>query len=352
MNGPSAGGDARLVVADLAASAPVWRLRPEGADAIRAATPPGWRAHVVSAPTISDGDGGTAPSAEALESIRDAEVYFGFGISRALFGAARRVKWVHSAAAGVGGALFPELVASDVILTNSAGVHAIPIAEHAVGGMLYFLRGFDVAVERQRDNVWDREAFVGTDSPVRELRGSKILVIGAGGLGGEIARRCAAFGARCTGVRRRLDRAMPDGFEHMIGGEGIDAELADTDILVIAAPSTIHTRTIVSRERLAMLPRHAIVVNVARGTLLDEEALADRLEAGELRGAVLDVTEREPLARDSRLWQLRSVLLTPHVSGVSPTGFWERELALFFDNWRRYVAGEPLRNVVDKREGY
>ncbi len=346
------GGDVRLLVADLAASAPVWRLRPEGADAIRAATPPGWRTHVVAAPTISDGDGGTAPSAESLEAVRDAEVYFGFGISRTLFGAARQLKWVHSAAAGVGGALFPELVSSDVVLTNSAGVHAIPIAEHAVGGMLYFLRGFDVAGVRQRETLWDRDAFVGAESPVRELRGSRVLIIGAGGLGGEIARRCAAFGAQCVGVRRRPDLAVPEGFERIVGSGEIDAELPDADILVIAAPSTSLTRAIVSRARLAMLPRHAIVINVARGTLLDEEALADRLEAGALRGAVLDVTEREPLARESRLWQLRSVLLTPHVSGVSPTGFWERELALFFDNWRRYVAGEPLRNVVDKREGY
>ena len=345
-------GDTRLLVADLAASAPAWRLRPDGATAIRAAAPPGWRAHVVSAPTISDGDGGTAPSEEAVSAIRDAEVYFGFGISRALFGAARQLKWVHSAAAGVGGALFPELVASDVVLTNSAGVHAIPIAEHAVGGLLYFLRGFDVAGARQRDNVWDREAFVGSGSPVRELRGSKVLLVGAGGLGAEIARRCAAFGARCVGVRRRPDRAVPEGFQRIVGGDGLDAELPDADILVLAAPSTSLTRTLVSRARLALLPRHAIVVNVARGTLLDEEALADRLEAGLLRGAVLDVMEREPLAPGSRLWQLRSVLLTPHVSAVSPTGFWERELALFFDNWRRYVAGEPLRNVVDKHEGY
>jgi phosphoglycerate dehydrogenase-like enzyme len=352
LSAPARGAEPRLLVADLAATAPAWRLRPEDAAAIAAAAPPGWRAHVVSAPTISDGDGGAAPSGEVVDAIRDAEVYFGFGMSRALFGAARRVRWIHSAAAGVGSALFPELVASDVVLTNSAGIHAIPIAEHAVGGILYFLRGFDVALERQRARVWDREAFVAADSPVRELHGSRILILGAGGLGGEIARRCTAFGARCVGVRRRPDRGAPEGFERVVGSEGLEAELGSADVLVIAAPSTSRTKAMVSRERLAMLPRHAIVVNVARGTLLDEEALADLLEAGALRGAVLDVTEREPLARDSRLWQLRSVLLTPHVSGVSPTGFWERELALFVDNWRRYVAGEPLRNVVDKREGY
>ena len=344
--------ESRLLVADLAATAPAWRLPPEGADSIRRAAPTGWRTDVVAAPTVSDGDGGTAPSAEALAAIRDAEVYFGFGISRALFVAARRLRWVHSAAAGVGSALFPEMLASDVVLTNSAGVHAIPIAEHAIGGILHFLRGFDVAIERQRSNTWDRDAFVGADTPMRELRGSRVLILGAGGLGGEIAQRCAAFGARCIGVRRRPELGAPEGFERVVGTESLDDELPDADILVLAAPSTSQTRAIISRARLALLPRRAIVVNVARGTLIDEEALADQLDAGALRGAVLDVTAREPLARESRLWQLRSVLLTPHVSGVSPAGFWERELALFVDNWRRYVAGQPLRNVVDKHEGY
>ena len=352
MSGTARGAASRLLVADLAATAPVWTLRPQDAAAIRQVAPEGWRTHIVAAPTVSDGDGGMAPSAEAVEAIRDAEVYVGFGISRALFTEARRLRWVHSAAAGVGSALFPEMLASDVILTNSAGIHGIPIAEHVVGGILHFLRGFDVAMEHQRDNTWARDAFIGADSPMRELRGSRVLVVGAGGLGSEIARRCAAFGARCVGVRRRPGLGTPAGFERVVGPEALDAELPHADILVIAAPATAETKALVSRARLAMLPAHGIVVNVARGTLLDEEALADLLEAKVLRGAVLDVTQREPLARESRLWQLRSVLLTPHVSAVSPAGFWERELALFLDNWRRYVAGEPLRNVVDKHEGY
>ncbi len=346
------GAEPRLLVADLMATGPVWTLRPQHAAAIREAAPEGWRTHIVSAPTVSDGDGGTPPSAEALEAIRDAEVYVGFGISRALFTEARRLRWVHSAAAGVGSALFPEMLASDVILTNSAGIHAIPIAEHAVGGILYFLRGFDVALEAQRAHTWARESFVGADSPMRELSGSRVLVLGAGGLGSEIARRCTAFGARCVGVRRRPELGTPEGFERVTGPDALDAELRNADILVITAPATNETKAMVSRARLAMLPAHGIVVNVARGTLVDEEALADLLDAKALRGAVLDVTHREPLARESRLWQLRSVLLTPHVSAVSPAGFWERQLALFLDNWRRYVAGEPLRNVVDKHEGY
>ena len=342
----------RLLVADLAASAPVWTLRPQDAAAIRDAAPAGWRVHIVTAPTVSDGDGGTPPSEEALEAIREAEVYFGFGISRPLFLEARRLRWVHSAAAGVGSALFEEMRASDVVLTNSAGVHGVPIAEHVIGGILHFLRGFDIALERQRAGTWDREAFVGAGSQQRELHGSRVLVLGAGGLGAEIAVRCAAFGARCVAVRRRPELGAPAGFDRVMGPDDIDAELPRTDIVVISAPATARTRTLMSHARLSMLPPHAIVVNVARGSLLDEEALADLLERGALRGAVLDVTATEPLASNSRLWQLRSVLLTPHVSAVSPTGFWTRQLALFLDNWHRYVSRQPLRNVVDKTEGY
>ena len=122
--------------------------------------------------------------------------------------------------------------------------------------------------------------------------------------------------------------------------------------MVLTAPLTEATRGLLTAERLDLLPPHAIVVNVSRGALLDETALAERLESGRLRGAVLDVFQREPLAPESALWQLRSALVTPHVSPVSPGRFWARELDLFLDNWRRYARGQPLRNVVDKHAGY
>jgi phosphoglycerate dehydrogenase-like enzyme len=342
----------RLAVADLQARAPVWRVTPAAIDALRAAVPPGWDVRVVESSTVSDGDGGTEPSPEVLSAIREAEVYFGFGITRPLFLAAPRLRWAHSAAAGVASALFPEMRAADVVLTNSAGVHAVPMAEHVVAGVLHFARGFDLAVDLQRRRVWDRELFVGDESPVREFRGSRVVIIGAGGIGSEIARRCSDLGASCVGVRRRPELGAPPGFERVVALPDLDGELAAADVLVIAAPATEHTRGVMSRARLERLPRRAVVVNVSRGTLLDEEALADRLAAGRLRGAFLDVTAREPLASDSRLWQLRSALITPHISAVSPGRFWDREMALFIDNWRRYVAGERLRNVVDKREGY
>src|SRR5919202_4625915 len=165
----------RLLAVDLAATSRNWSLPPEGEERLRRACPPGWEMRVVRAPTVSDGDGGTAPSAEALDAVRDAEVYFGFGISRPLFLAARRLRWVHSAAAGVGAALFPEMRAADVLLTNSAGVHGPPIAEHVVGGLVYFLRGFDIALEQQRTGVWDKQPFVGDASQVRELGDMQVL---------------------------------------------------------------------------------------------------------------------------------------------------------------------------------
>jgi phosphoglycerate dehydrogenase-like enzyme len=345
-------GAERVLVLDLAATSRNWALPPEGEGAIRDAAPTDWRVRTVRAETSSDGDGAAAPSREALEAIVDAEVYFGFGITRRLFLAARRLQWVHSAAAGVRGALFPEMLASAVQLTNSAGVHAIPIAETVVGGLLYLLRGLDIAVEQQRDGRWDKSRFVADDSVLRELGDCRVLIVGTGGIGGEVARRVAAFGARCVGVRRHPERGPPAGFERVTGPESLDDELEAADVVVLAAPLTAETAGAMHAERIGRLRQGAIVVNVARGALLDEDALAAAVRAGRLRGAVLDVFRTEPLAATNPLWQLRSVLITPHVSPVSPGRFWPRQLELFLDNWRRYLIGAPLRNLVDKRAGY
>jgi len=349
---PNGTGAARLLVADLAATSRNWSLTPAARERIEGATPPGWRVHFISAPTVSDGDGGSPPSGEVLERVADAEAYYGFGLSQAVFDAGKSLRWVHSAAAGVGAALFPAMVASDVILTNSAGIYGKPIAQHVLGGVLHFLRSFDIAIELQREGRWDKQPFVGDESRVRELADCRVLVIGAGGLGSAIAEAMAHFGARCTGVRRHPDRGVPDGFERIVGADAIDRELPDADIVVLSTPATPETRALLNAERIARLKRDAIVVNVGRGSLLDEEALATALEGGRVRGAVLDVFEKEPLPEPSRLWKQRNVLITPHVSGVSPRWYWERQLDLFLDNWTRYAEGRPLRNVVDKQSGY
>lgn len=342
----------RLLVLDLAATSKNWALTPDGEDRIRREAPAGWRIHVVRSATSSDGDGPPRPSDEVMDAIREAEAYYGFGIPKVLLAEARKLKWVHSAAAGVGTALYPEMQASDVLLTNSAGIHAAPIAEYVVAGVLHFLRGLDYAVDQQKRTVWNKEPFVRLDSELREMDSVRALVVGVGGLGGAAGVRLNALGARVTGVRRRVDLGPPPGFERVVSLDQLDAELPNHDVVVLAAPLTGETQGLLTAERLDLLPRNSIVVNVARGAMLDEDALVERLQSGRIRGAVLDVFRQEPLAPTSPLWQLRQVLLTPHTSPVSPGRFWPRQLDLFLDNWRRYLAGAPLRNVVDKQAGY
>jgi phosphoglycerate dehydrogenase-like enzyme len=347
----SVGGTRKLVV-DLRARARIWRIPESLEQEIARSAPDGWSVSVVPTETVSDGDGGRPPSPEALAAIEDAEAYFGYGLSRPLFLAAKKLRWVHTSTAGVGSALFPEFVASDVVLTNSAGVHAIPMAEYAVGGLLHFWRGFDLTQESQRESRWARDVFVAANSPAREVGESTVLIVGTGGIGVALATRLHALGATCRGVRRHPERERPPGFASVEGLDGIDRLLPSVDALVLTLPLTPETHGIIDARRLDLLPEHAVVVNVARGALLDEGALADRLESGRLRGAVLDVFREEPLAPASPLWQLRRALVTPHVSAVTPRRFWQREGALFRENWDRYVAGKPLRNIVNKAAGY
>lgn len=342
----------RHLVLDLTAKSRNWALTPEAEARVRAEAPRGWVVDVVRSPTSSDGDGPQGASEEALRVMPEAEVYFGFGITRDLLGVARRLRWVHSAAAGVGNVLRTGIADTDILLTNSAGVHGPPIGEFIVAGVLHFMRGFDVAMDQQHHAEWNKAFFVAEDSPLREVSGARVLIVGTGGLGREAAWRFSALGATCVGIRRRPELGAPEGFASVTGMDALDSELRKADVLVLAAPLTGATSALMSRERLVLLPDRAIVVNVARGAMMDEDAVAEMVESGRLRGAVLDVFREEPLASTSRLWQLRSVLVAPHVSPVSPGRFWPRALDLFFDNWRRYVAGTPLRNLVDKTAGY
>jgi phosphoglycerate dehydrogenase-like enzyme len=342
----------RKLVVDLRSRSAAFRLPDAIGNAIVAATPAGWRTHLVQAETDSFGDGAQNPSEESVREIADAEVFLSYGMPKRLFSAANELRWVHTATSGVASLLFPGMMASDVMLTNSAGIYGPPIAEHVLGGVLQLLRAFDVAGELQRKKTWNSSVFATTATRVRELSECRTLIVGVGGIGGETARRFSMLGSRCVGVRRDVAKGIPDGFERVIGLDTIDAELCATDILVLAAPLTTDTRAVVTAERLALMPAGAIVVNVARGPLVDEAALVASLTSGHLRGAVLDVFATEPLAPDSPLWHLPNVVLTPHVAGVSPRRFFERLSELFLDNWARYRAGQPLRNLVDKEAGY
>ena len=349
-----------VLVCDLNASARAWALPPEAADRLRAATPDDWELRLLTGPTTSDGDGGRAPSDEAMAAVADAEVYFGFGLHPALLAGAPRLRWVQSAAAGVRSLLSPMLIERGIALTNAAGVMAIPMAEYVLGGLLHFLRGFDVALAQQRQGRWDRAPWVSAGegaSPAafrgpRELRDCTVLIVGVRGIGAAVAERCTALGATCVGVRRRAQVEAPPGFARVIGVDGLDAALAAADVVVLAAPSTPETERLLDARRIGLLRPSAIVVNVGRGALVDEPALTAALSGDRLRAAVLDVMEVEPLPPAHALWTLPNVLLTPHVSATSAAGFWPRMLDVFLDNWARWQRGAPLRNVVDPAAGY
>lgn len=342
----------RRAVIDLQSSAPTMALPASGAERLRAAAPAGWEVVIIRSKTDSSGDGTNTVSAETLAAVPTAEVYFGYGLPASLVSAAPSLRWAHSASAGVGKSITPELLAAGLLFTNSAGVYAEAMADSALAGVLHFSRGLDHAVRLQAAGQWDKRPFHAAETPMRETSEYRVLVIGAGGIGSAVATRFQALGATCVGVRRRPEFGVPSGFVRVVGMEAVEAELPSADVVVLAAPLTEHSRGVLDARRLALLPPGAIVVNVARGALLDENALVARLGDGSLRGAYLDVFHGEPLSESSPLWTQPRVLITPHVSGVSPARHWGRALALFEDNWRRYVAGESLRNVVDPAAGY
>ena len=365
MSAAAGGRRGRRLVVDLNERERRWALDPRSAAGLVAAAPPGWSVEVLRTLADSEGDGQPALSPELRAAVADAEIYFGFGCSAAVLDAAPGLRWVQSASAGVGSLPRSAMEARGITLTNAAGVMAVPIAEYVVGGVLYFLRGFDIATAQQRAGTWSRAPWAepvpgGADARPRELGECRMVIVGVRGIGAAVAERCAAFGAECIGVRRHPDAPLPPGFARAVGADALDEVLPEADVVVLAAPGTAATQSLLDARRIGLLPDGAIVVNVGRGSLIEQEALADALAAAlpggahgrGLRGAVLDVFAEEPLAPGSPLWRLRNVLITPHISATSPGRFWSRMLPLFLDNWRRWDRGDPLVNVVDLDAGY
>lgn len=360
-----------LVVLDMNDRRPVWAMPAWVPERISDALPEGWELRVMEEITDGSGDGAGRVAPAVLEAVAEADAYLGYGIAAELLRTGRRLRWVHSGAAGVGSSLTPEMLASPVIFTNSAGIHAEPIAESVLAMILFFGRGFDFAVRNQARGVWDTAPFYVAGAPLRELADTTVGLVGFGGLGREIARRIASLGGRVIAVKRRPPRdgeanleavagggALGDRIELLHGAGGLEAVLRESDVVVVCAPETAETRGLLDAQALARMKDGALLVNVGRGKVVDEAALVAELEAGRLRGAGLDVFAKEPLAPGHPLWGLPNVLITPHVSGVTRR-FWDRETELILNNLACFAAGaDPReegsgwRNVVDKRAGY
>jgi phosphoglycerate dehydrogenase-like enzyme len=338
------------LVVDLASQRPVWRPPETFLRALTAAAGDGWQVDVVRARSDSDGDG-AGGSPEAVAVAAGAEVYIGWGIAEPVVAAGRgTLRWLHTAAAGVGGSLTETLHASGAVLTNSAGVHAEPIAEWVVATLLYFFRGMDVAQRAQAARRWAKDDFTDLPCPLQELAGSRAAVYGLGGIGAAVARRLVALGVEVRAVRRRPALGGLPGVSTVGPGQAGWA-LEGAAALVITAPLTSHTRGAIGARELGLLADGAVLVNVSRGAIVTEPALLAALDGGKLRGAALDVFDREPLPADHPFWAHPRVLVSPHVAAVTP-GYWAREQALVLDNWARYREGRPLVNVVDPGAGY
>ena len=284
------------------------------------------------------------------DALPDTEIVFlwtmrspAFDALRDMWSSAGGLRWVHSCSAGVERLLFPQLVESDVVLTNSRGVYDLPMAEYAIGLMLAAAKGLPETLARQRDHDW---RFRYTET----LAGKQLVVVGPGSIGRTVARAAAGLGMRVSAVGRSARTDDAD-FDAVAGGDGLDAALAGADYVVVTAPLTDETRGMIGRSAIAAMRPTARLINLARGAVVDQDALVDALRGGRVAGAGLDVFAEEPLDPSSPLWDMPNVIVSPHISGDTDTS--ERDVVdLFLDNLRRWLAGEPLRNVVDKRLGF
>jgi len=286
---------------------------------------------------------------ERRRAFADADVAFATKMSAAEFALARNLRWVHSSAVGIGPVLSPALVASPVVVSNSRGIHSPAIAEHAIALVLALRRSIHTSVSRQAAREW---AQVELESvPVRPLAETELLVVGLGTIGERVARMAAALGMRVTAVRRRVDATAPGGVTAVGGPDELADLLPSADVVVLAVPTTDETKALIGPAELARMKPTAIIVNVARGKLIDEDALADALEARRIAAAGLDAFRVEPLPPEHRLWALPNALITPH--SASFTGdYWTPVVDLFLDNVARFKRGAPLVNLVDKVRGY
>lgn len=283
--------------------------------------------------------------ADASGHLADCEVLFGHW--RSLLKEAPMLKWYCCSYAGVDPYQPPFRFPEGVLLTNSSGAYGVTISEHIMMVTLMLQRRMLDYAQIVRDRGWTN------DLPVRSIQGSRLTLLGTGDIGTTFAQRAKALcPASVTGVNR--SGRVPDPvYDRVMPMAELDRVLPETDILVMSLPSTPETVGVLSRERLALLPESAILVNVGRGSAIDQDALMDELNAGRLAGAALDVMTPEPLPADHPLWTTKNLLITPHVAGNMTLGYTcSKTVSMFCDDLENYAEGRPLKHLVDLKRGY
>lgn len=285
------------------------------------------------------------------EHIRDAEIAIAWSLRPEQVRSARNLRWVHSTAAAVHQLMFPELVESRIVLTNAREVHGPVVAEHVMALIFALAKRIPQAVRLQAKHIWGQKAMWDTHPRPREIAGATLGLVGVGSIGKAVAARAPALGMAVIALREHPELARPEGVDRVFSPEQFEFFLSQSDFVVLAAPVTPQTRQCISAVRLRQMKCDAYLINVGRGALIDEAALAEVLRDRRIGGAAIDVFEKEPLSSDSPFWDLDNILITPHSAGLTEK-LWQRHYDLFQRNLRRYFEGEPLLGVVDKQKGY
>lgn len=314
-----------------------WQAKPLVAETLRQRWP---EMRVAHAPSFT----------ELPPDLPDTDIFVGAFLLPKHLQIAKKLKWIHSTSAGVGQLAYPELIASGIEVTNASGVFSIPMAEHTIGVMLAMARNFPDTVRQQDQKLWSQQLLWDKPQHLTELHCATLLIVGFGSIGREIAVRARALGMQVIGVTRS---GKGDGTHasKIVSAGSLDEVLPEADYVVLAVPETGETKQFFNSERLARMKRGARLINLGRGSAIDEDALVRALDSGRLGGAALDVTEKEPLPAESPLWTAPNLLITPHTSAVSGR-LWQRETDLLVRLLEEWFGGKELSNRVDLTKGY
>jgi phosphoglycerate dehydrogenase-like enzyme len=314
-----------------------WRPKPVMAEAIRKRWPEMRVVHL--------------PDYEKLpEELPDTDIFVGYSLRAKQLKDAKKLKWLHSTAAGVAQLMYPELRDSGILVTNPSGVFSVPMAEHTMGLLLALARNFPDSVRHQDLAYWGQQELWDQPQHLTELNGQILLIVGYGSIGQELAKRAKAFEMRVWGVTRSGDGDRTHA-ERIFPAAQLHEALPQADYVVISAPETAETNHLIGAAQIAKMKRGARLINVGRGSLLDEEALIRALKSGALGGAAIDVAQTEPLPADSPLWKAPNLMITPHTSAISER-LWNRQAALLVELLERWFDGGEMFNRVDLARGY
>ncbi len=265
------------------------------------------------------------------EELPDTDIFVGYSLRAEQLKDAKKLKWIHSTAAGVAQLMYPELHDSGIMVTNPSGIFSVPMAEHTMGLLLALARNFPDSVRGQDRANWAQQEIWDKPQHLTELNGKILLIIGYGSIGREVGE--------------------PAHVEKLFSAAQLHEALPAADYVLICAPETTETRHLIGAAEIAKMKRGARLINVGRGSLLDETTLVQALESGALGGAALDVAQTEPLPAESPLWKTPNLFITPHTSGVSDR-LWDRHASILIELLERWFDGQELFNRVDLARGY